>query len=242
MLISKIIDDILLKVYAGNPSDDISLERDQIKFWVLTNRDSIAKAYLDKQINDGKAVDTLYQERETGKAIDAEDLDDTEDIDERIFFTLTKRPMSLAKDMGVIKVITDEGLPVLKTSLERVEVIKDLRYAKPSPTNLVYYRTGSDINVLGVNTKNLTTTTFIVYYIPSLANQDLAETEDIKLQDDLIPVLLDLTEEVARRELFGVEDKENNGVQPAVDRQSGDWRLKELNNNDQKQWRVDNLQ
>lgn len=225
MLISKIIDDIMLKVYAGNPSDDVSLERSQIKFWILTSRDMLVKAYLDNQIKDGKSLDTLYQERETGKATEAEDLDEVASEDERIYFSLSKRPMSLLKDMGVIKVITDEGLPVLKTSLEKVEVIKDLKYAKPSPTNLVYYRTNQDINVLGVGSKNLTTTSFIVYYIPSLSDQELAETEELNIQDDLIPSLCDLVEEQARRELFGVEDKENNGIQPEVERSSSDWRL-----------------
>ena len=225
MLISQLIDDIMLKVYAGNPSDDVSLERSQIKFWVLTVRDLLVKSYLDEQIKNGRPVDTLYQIRETGKITDTEDLDDVDEDDERVFFELELRPMSLNKDMGVIKIVTNEGLPVLKTSLEAVEVVNDLKYAKPSTTNLVYYRTNQEINILGVGVKNLKNTTFIVYYIPSLANQELAETEELNIQDDLLPSLSDLVEEIARRELFGIEDKENNGVQPDVQRQSTDWRL-----------------
>lgn len=225
MIIQKLIDDIVLRLYGGNPSDDVSLARPQIQFWLQSTRDMLVKAFLDKQIQDGRAIDSLYIERETCKATGVEDLDCVEPEDERIYFTLNKRPMSLAKDMGIIKVITDEGLPVLKTTLERVEVVNDFKYAKPAATNLVYYRTGEDVNILGLSEKNLTTTSFIVFYIPSLADQTLTEADDILLQDDLLPSLGDMVEEIARRELFGVQDRENDGTSPEQERMTQDWRL-----------------
>lgn len=231
MLIGTLIDSIFLSVYGGNPSDDISLARPQVQLWLLNTRDMLVKAYLDEKIKSGETIDTVYIERETCKITDIEDLDCVDDPDERIFFTITKRPMSLLKDSGVVKVITNEDLLVYKTTLERVETVKDLKYAKPSTTNLVYYRTGLDINVLGLNSKNLTTTSFIVFYVASLSDQTLTETDDIKIQDDLLPSLLQIVEDEARRELFGLQDTENDGTQPGMDRMANDWRLLQAQQN-----------
>lgn len=225
MSIGTLIDSIFLSVYGGNPSDDVALSREQVQFWLLQNRDMLVKAACDLQIKNGKPIDTVYVERETNEPTDIEDLPDWDEEDDRIFFTLTKRPMSLLKDQGVLKVITNEGLTVYKTTLERVETISDLKYAKPSPTNLVYYRTQQDINVLGLSPKNLTTTTFTTFYIPSLANQTLTEADDIKLQDDLAPVLLQAVEDIARRELFGIQDTDNDGVSPDPQHSQQDWRI-----------------
>lgn len=225
MLIGTLIDSVILSVYGGNPSDDVSLSRAQIQLWLQTTRDTIAKALLDKQIQEGKGIDSLYMIRETYKLPTRDTVTDVNDEDERIYFTLNKRPMSLYKDSGVVKVITDDNQPVLKTTVERVEVINDLKYAKPSAYNLVYYRTGNDINILGLNSSNLSLTSFEVYYIPALAAQTLTEADDILLQDDLIPSLLDLVEDTARRELFGIQDRENDGTSPEPQRQSTDWRM-----------------
>lgn len=216
MLASRLVDDIQARIYAGAPSDDSELPKEQVLHWLATTRDAVVKQKLDSDIANGRQLDSYYMERETCKEISQEDLDCVDDSEDRKFFTLSKTPMSLRKDMGVVKVLTNEGIPVMKARLEQLEMLRDMKYSKPSPTNLTYYRDGNTIVVLGVGDKDLTSTEFIVYTIPTYSSQLLGLTDDLKISDDLLPVILDTVEEIARRELFGVSDPTNDGNQPEV--------------------------
>ena len=216
MLASRLVDDIQARVYAGAPSDDSELPKDQILHWLSTVRDAVVKQKLDQDIAKGRQLDSYYMERETCKSITQEDLECVDEDEDRKYFTLSKTPMSLLKDMGVVKVITNEGIPVMKARLEQLEMLRDMKYSKPSPTNLTYYRDGNTIVVLGMGDKDLTSTEFIVYTIPTYSSQLLSLTDDILVSDDLLPTVLDAVEEIARRELFGVADLTNDGNQPDV--------------------------
>lgn len=214
MNLNVLIDDILLRVSAGAPSDDFQIEREQVLHWLTINRDMLVKAKLEDDIKNGRQMDSLYIERETYKIPDLEETDGIEDPDENIYIELLKKPLSLSDDRGVINVWTEEWVPVLKARIENFSWVQDLKYAKPSINHLVYYRLNDKIFIKGLNYKNIDLDNFIVDYIPSMADQGLSESDDLKITDDLIPALLEIVEDIARRELFGLQDTSNDGIQP----------------------------
>lgn len=209
MLASKLIDDILVRV--KSTSDDAYLDREQVLHFLSINRDMLVKDYLDGQINKGKPIDPYYIERETCMSLQEEDEDCVGDCDERLFILLSKTPMSLYDDKGVLTVTTYDGVQVTKTQIQSITWIKDLPYSKPTQKNPVYYREGNKIIITGVSPKNKSIT-YIVSYIPSYTSQDLDETAEFKIHDSLIPQLLDVVEQIARRELYGPDDVANNAV------------------------------
>jgi hypothetical protein len=209
MLTSKLIDDLLVRVKAI--SDDAYLDREQAQHFLMITRDMLVKDYLDGLINKGKAVDPFYIERETCKSLQEEDEDCVGDCDERLFILLENEPMSLFDDKGVLVVTTYDGVVVLKARVDSLSWIKDLPYSKPTQKNPIYYREGKKIVIDGISRKNKTIT-FIVSYIPSYGSQDLSEDSEFKIHDALIPVLMDMVEQTARRELGFPEDMENDGT------------------------------
>lgn len=209
MLTSKLIDDLLVRVKAI--SDDAYLDREQAQHFLAITRDMLVKDYLDGLINKGKAVDPFYIERETCKSLQEEDEDCAGDCDERLFILLEKDPMSLFDDKGVLVVTTYDGVVVLKARVDSLSWIKDLPYSKPTQKNPIYYREGRKIVIDGISRKNKSIT-FIVSYIPSYGSQELSEDSEFKIHDALIPVLMDMVEQTARRELGFPEDMENDGT------------------------------
>ena len=209
MLSSKLIDDLLVRVKAI--SDDAYLDREQAQHFLAITRDMLVKDYLDGLINKGKAVDPFYIERETCKSLQEEDEDCVGDCDERLFILLEKDPMSLFDDKGVLVVTTYDGVVVLKARVDSLSWIKDLPYSKPTQKNPIYYREGKKIVIDGISRKNKSIT-FIVSYIPSYGSQELSEDSEFKIHDALIPVLMDMVEQTARRELGFPEDMENDGT------------------------------
>lgn len=208
MLKGKFIDDCVLRLKEG--SDDAYLSREQVGFWLDTYRDAIVKNYLDDLISKGRGVDPYYFERENCLEIGEEDEDCVEPEDERLYVQVSKNPMSLLDDKGFLQLTTNEGSIVLRSRLENITWINDLPYAAPSCRNLVYYRDGRKLVIQGLSRKNKSTE-FIATYIPSYANQELGEDQEFKIHDALIPQLMEMVEEVARREVYQPEDTANDG-------------------------------
>lgn len=206
MLMSKFIDDILLRV--KEISDDAYLPKEQVAHWLSLYRDALVKEYLDELISKGKALDTFYIEREACLELQEESEECIDDTDERRYVQISKQPMSLLDDKGFVKLTTNEGVMVNRSRLESIEWVNDLPYSKPSCRNLVYYRDNKKIVIQG--TKN-TSVDFIAYYIPSYASQELSDTDEFKIHDSLVPQLMTLVEDVARREIYQRDDTDNQG-------------------------------
>lgn len=209
-LLGTLADDIMLRIYSGTVNDDTTLEKSQVMWWLMNVRDQITKDYLDLQIRNGKPIDTRYQIREVADAAE-EDLADTEQSDERIFLTLEYQPMSLLNDVGVQRVLTQDGVMVNKTRNESIDWIKDLKYAKPSIKNPVWYRDDKKVILEGVSYKN--PKSWIIYYIPTATSQNLGATDELVIGDELLPVLLETVTKIAQAEIYGsIQDTDNNGA------------------------------
>jgi hypothetical protein len=208
MIRGKFIDNILTLV--KEVSDDAYLERSQVGLWLDINRDSLVSQYLNDLITRGKSLDSFYMEREVLEMNTEED-DLISSTDERVYVEVSKTPMGLTDDLGVVKVETTENLIVLRANTRSINWVNDLPYAAASSKNLVFYRDGKRMVIQGL--KKNKTVDFIVTYIPSYASQELSESDEFKIHDALVPALMDMVEEIARREVMGVaEDPANNGV------------------------------
>jgi hypothetical protein len=211
MILSTLISDVILRCYQGEISDDARLSRSQVMHWLVTNRDQIVKEYLDSLIKGGKPLDTYYATRQTGMTTTSEDLPDTEEEDERIYIQLTYTPMSLMNDMGVFRVISEDGVMVDRARSESIDWVKDLKWGKPSVKRPVYYRDDKKVILEGLNYDNLDTT-YTVYYFPTATSQSLTESSDLLIGDSLIDILLSKVEVMAKEEILKTEsDVQNDG-------------------------------
>lgn len=208
MQIQQLVDDILLRVKEGT-SDDSYLEKSQVSQWIVTYRDALVKEYLDGLISKGKPVDSYYFETE--ECLEVQESDSECDGCDKFFVEISKQPMSLLDDAGVIKVITSDGVIVYRKRLEAVEWMNDLPYTKSSKNNLTFYRDNKKMVLEGIKSIP-TNTAFAVTYIPTASSQTLTITDDLKIHDSLIPLLLEAIEEVAKREVYQLGDLSNNAV------------------------------
>jgi len=214
MTLKYLADDIILRLTQGAPTDDSELEITQVIYLLAQCRDSLVQQYVNKQIAAAQPIDTQYKERYLADTMIAEDEDTVGADDERLYVTLPKQPLSLINDMGVVQVLTQEYLPVLRYRAENFTIYQYLRFAKASPHNICFYRDNLKIIIKGLTRKNKDNDKFIVDYIPSLSSQLPAETDDIQLSDALLPQLTEMVEGIMKRQMYETtQDLTNDGVQ-----------------------------
>jgi hypothetical protein len=209
----KLISDIELRLTKGKPSDDLELERSQIGHWVDAVRDELVTAQLNKSLRDGKSVNPIYVEKIPCLEIQVDDDTCTTDCYDIGYIELPNNPLGLYRDMGILKVATNENLTVHKTSVTGIELLKDLPFSKATKENLLYYRVGKKIYIEGISKKITNLEEFHVWYVPSYKDSNITDLEEYKIDDEVLPVLLDAVEEIGRRQLGGQEDLENDGNQ-----------------------------
>jgi len=214
MTLGTLADDIILRLTQSNPSDDSEIEKSQIMYILAMNRDLIAKKYLDAQIVAGQPMDTQCKTRLVATTIELEAESTINVDDERLYLELPVQPLTLIGDMGVIQVLNQEYLPVLRYRNEYFTRYQNLRYAAASSFNICFYRDDRKIILKGLTQKNRDNDKFIVDYCPALASQTLTDATDVKLSDALLPELTNVVEEILKRQMYqSVQDTENNGIQ-----------------------------
>jgi hypothetical protein len=129
MTLGTLADDIILRLTQSNPSDDSEIEKSQVMYILAMNRDLIAKKYLDAQIVAGQPMDTQCKTRLVATTIELEAESTINVDDERLYLELPVQPLTLIGDMGVIQVLNQEYLPVLRYRNEYFTRYQNLRYA-----------------------------------------------------------------------------------------------------------------
>jgi len=214
MTLGILADDVILRLTQSSPTDDSEIEKTQVIYLLSQCRDTLVQQYVNKQIQLAQPIDTQYKERYLADTIVEEDETTIVADDERLYVTLPKQPLALLNDMGVIQVLTQEYLPVLRYRAENFTVYQDLRFAKASPSNICFYRDNLKIVIKGLTRKNKDNDKFIVDYIPSLASQLPDESDDVQLSDALLPQLTEMVETIMKRQMYEtVQDLANDGVQ-----------------------------
>jgi hypothetical protein len=210
----KLIGDIILQLTQGNPSDDLSLEQEQVAYWIeYYLHDMIRREIVDYQ-KKGHQIPPIYIRRDVALTLTEENITDVAAIKQRFYLELEEEIIDLPRDGGIIRILDYDRNLVRMTSVEDIDDLRNLRFAKPSPENLVAYREGKDkIFVEGLNTADVDFNPFMCSYIPKQDILSLADDAEILITDQLVPILIDLCVQRGKLELYGSQpDAANDGV------------------------------
>lgn len=207
-----LVSDIELATYQGDISDDIALEKSQIKYWISTDLNSLVANECNEKIKRQEMIPAIYVKRTELEVPDIE-TDDVDECDERIFLDLPEDVLTINKDMGIVRVITDEGDPILRASLETLDYIRNLRFAKPSANNLVYYHQQKKLFIEGFKPSDIPFNSLFVFYVPKQDLLTMADTDEVLVSDLVLPTLIDSVVNRAKSEIYGSEqDTESDGT------------------------------
>lgn len=209
----QLVSDIILRVTKGKPSDDLELEPRQVEFWIDQLLPALQKQLLDKKIADGSGIDPSYICVED--CLDAKvKILDCKDCQDNIYIDLKSCPADLYRDLGVIRVVTMDGSWVDKVSLLEIDSLRNLKFSKPSLKNLKYHRVKSRLYIHGMNVDTAHLAQFMVSYVPLQSVQELDSDSPIYVGDELLILLSEELEKIARRQVYqSDEDLANNGKQ-----------------------------
>ncbi len=207
---AKLIDDIILRVTKAAPSDDLELESRQIAFWFDQIAGEVVPKFIESKIKKRQAIPSIMIEIDDDITGTVENVVMLDQYNDRVYITTEKDIMDISDDAGLIRIITEEGSFVNKVSIENLDTLNKLTFAKPSRDNMLHTRINQRIYIHGFSPKHVNILTFSVTYIPKINISDLSDTDTVKLPDELLDVISDAVEERARREVFGgVADIEN---------------------------------
>lgn len=212
----QLIDDIILRVSKGKPSDDIELEPKQVAFWIDMILNSLVKQTLDAKIKKGDdSIDPAYICYERLVPLK----EGSQDYNGRFYISLCDQPINLYRDRGVIRVATEpteteQGAGVDKMKMEEIDNLRALKHAKPSLKNLKYHRVKEKLYFYGLTEDTYQLVTFLVAYVPTTkALEDLEDTDTIYVADDILPLIAEEVEKIARRQEQSDEDLANDSQQ-----------------------------
>lgn len=209
---SKYISDIELRLTKGNPSDDLELERRQIAHWLDIVRDELTAGELTKGSTSPENIDPYLLDVEEFVGV-TEETPTIGAVDKQ-FVTLTNSPLRLFKDRGIVKVLGDDNVVINKTFPIQLGVINSLRHSAPSTENMLHYRIGNKLYILGMDSALILDYGIYVYYVRSYSLSPVGEDDEFKVPPDLVPLMLDEVEAIARRQMQQTdEDIINDGVQ-----------------------------
>lgn len=209
---SQLISDIILRVTKGKPADDLELEPKQVEFWINMVLDGLVKDSLDEKIGSNDRIPDFYVVKESCKKLYQETYECVEDDDERIYVELKKPVLEILGDNAVVRVTTNEGTMIHKSRLSTIDFISNMEFAKPSTKNLVYYRDGKQkLVICGIPSSMIDVIEIFAWYVPQTDLECFDDEEELPIPSDLIEELQIRVEEIARRQMYGTGDVENDG-------------------------------
>ena len=158
----------MLQLSQGVVSDDFQLEEAQVAQWITYHLNDLKKQEITAELAKGNIIPPTYIVRETGRALTEENVTDIDDLDQRMYITLTEDVLDLPKDAGIVNVWDYDLNLILKASIDRLYMLNTMRYAKPTPENKLYYRVGRRVFVEGWRTDDIEFNEVIVDYVLSL--------------------------------------------------------------------------
>jgi len=207
------ISDIVLQCTQSAVSDDSEISQEQIAFWGTYQLNQIVTQEINTELKNGKFIPPIYITMEDYVATQVEYLECQAKCIDRLFIELTGEVLDLPKDAGIVRVITDEGDQVLKSSLESLDYLKNLRFAKPSRTNPIYYRQLKKVFIEGVNQAEMDLGKITVYYVKKQDLGSLDDTDEIIMSDQIRPLVIDAVVQRLKLEMYGSEaDAADDGI------------------------------
>ncbi|HEY0751633.1 MAG TPA: hypothetical protein VGD26_10780 [Chitinophagaceae bacterium] len=206
----QLVDDIILRITKGAPSDDLELSPRQVAFWFdLVAKDIVSK-YLDAKLKQNKPISSIMIEIDDDRSGTVENEVMIDAYDDRVYITTTKNIIDLPNDNGVLRIITQEGQTVNRVPIERLDSLNKMTFSKPTRDNLLFSKIDQKLYIHGLNPAHVGLVTFSVTYIPKIAIVDLANTDEVKLPDEVVNLISDEVEKKALRQMSGVADIEND--------------------------------
>jgi len=208
----QILSDIQLQLLQSSPSDDSALELSQLAFWTSYHLNELVRREITAELKKGNIIPPIYVLREEALVITEETVADIDDKDQRMWVELDNDVLDLPRDRAIVNVYDYDLNLINKTSLEELASIKHLRFAAPSSENVLHYRQGKKIFLVGFNTPDLEFNEIIVDYIPKQDLITMDDEDEVLISDQLVPVLVDAVVQRGKLELYGTQpDESNNG-------------------------------
>lgn len=211
----ELISDIELRLTRGNPSSDIELERSQIAYWLDMARDKIVMAKINSSLFANEPVDPTYISHIPCQVADLEASSCAYKEGKRYSFTISKSILPLDNDMGIVRIVTNTGKILNRSTYDEIEYMYNLRFSKPSRENMFWYREGNNIFIEGISQGTKPSTKFNIFIIESQIGAELSDDDIYIIGDDIVEDVLVLAEEIGLRQIYGeFEDRSQNEVQP----------------------------
>lgn len=205
-----LIGDIELQLLQGSPSDDSELEPEQICQWVNTHLNDLVRKEIIAEQAKGNMIPPIYIMRETGLEFTEEEVEDVDDEKQRMFVELENDVLDLPRDGGLVRVLDQDLNLIRKTSVENLEDLRNLRFAKPSISNVVHYREGKKIFIEGFNTTDLEFNNPIVDYVPHQNLLELEDDDEVLVSDQILPLVIAAVVQTGKLQLYGTQADETS--------------------------------
>ena len=207
------IDDIILRVTKGAPSDDLELEPSQIAYWIDMVAKTAIPQELNKAINNKEAIQSVYIEIEDNKVATVENVTMLSDNDDRCYITVSKPILNLVNDYGIVRIITEEGKHLDHVPIEYLDIINNLTFSRPNKNNLLYSRVGEKLYIHGLNPKHVAIVKFSVYYIAAIDIFSMADNDVLKISDALLAIIGESVETMAMKQIGSVDPDVQNDAE-----------------------------
>ncbi len=213
MLKSEFISDVVLQITQGAISDDSEIPQDQIAFWGTYHLNQLVTQEIFGELKNGRSIPPIYFVEEDCNVLQLQEAECGNNCQDRVYIELSGEVVDLPKDAGIVRVITEEGDQVLKVAVENIDVIKFLRFAKPSVTNLQYNRQAKRIYIQGIDPDEILLDAITVTYVKKQDILALNDSDPIIISDQIRPILIDAVVQRLKLQMYGSEaDQNNDGI------------------------------
>ena len=209
------ISDIESRLTGNKPSDDLELSREQIAYLLSTVRDGLVKQRLDQKLLAGLGVDPNYVVTEEFAQVDIEDMSGLDDCKDYTYVELSKQPITLVKDMGIVEVTTQDFDSVTRVEQHHLTSMRSMKFTRPSSDNMYFWRKNKRLYIEGLDKATLELTQLIVTYVPSYAQNIPADGDNFFIEPDLAALMLDTVAQKLAQQL-GIHDVTNDSTDATI--------------------------
>lgn len=208
------ISDVILQLTQSDPSDDLALDERQIVHWLNYVANSVIATEINSKLALNEPVPSIYQTREECIISELVDTDCGDNCQDRIAITLSNEVMTLNGDGGIIIIQTDDGDQVTKAgAINHIMLFRQMRFAKPSSENFVYYRQGNTIYIEGMSPVDIPFDKFHVWYVRKFDYTNSPDNTPIVASDLALPSIMAAVLQLGKLEMYGSQsDQANDGV------------------------------
>lgn len=212
--VQQLLSDVILQIYEGDPSDDKTLDERQVLFWLSYHLNQLVTQECNRKLKKDETLPPIYTKPAAYQSIQIE-TNPAGTPQNRLYVTLEDQVLSLWKDAGIVRVTTSDGNIVTRVNLADLNMLLYMPFAMPTAENPVFYRQAEKIYLVGFKDVDAPFEELNVDYIPKQDLTTAALTDEVLISDEILPLVIDLTVQRAKQEIYGTsQDNTNDGVDP----------------------------